>query len=90
MMTTVTVTSAKSRLLSLLRRAHDLHESYAVTHNGQPYAVILSSDDYEGLLETNAILKDKVLTRNLLRSLKNADGGKTLSFNQVVGRPQKK
>ena len=88
-MTTITVTSAKSRLLSLLRRTHDLHESYAITHNGRPYAVILSNDDYEGLLETNDILKDKVLTRNLLRSLKNADGRKTLSFNQVAGRPQK-
>ena len=89
-MTTITVTTAKSRLLSLLRRAHDLHESYSITHNGRPYAIILNNDDYEGLLETNNILKDKALTRNLLRSLKNADDGKTLSFDQVAGRPQRK
>ena len=48
-----------------------------------------TNDDYEGLLETKNILKDKILTRHLLRSLKNADDEKTLSFNQLTGRPQR-
>ena len=62
-MTTLTVTTAKSRFLSLLRKANDLHEVYAVTNKGRPYAVIMSNDEYEGLLETMDLLKNKTLTR---------------------------
>ena len=87
-MTVLTVTAAKSRFLGILRRAHNLHEQYTLTHNGSPYAVIMSSEDYEGFMETAEILKNKALSRNLLRSLTNADRGKTLSFKQIVGRPQ--
>ena len=87
-MTTLTATNAKSRFLSLLRKANDLHEVYAVTNNGRPYAVIMSNEGYEGLLETMEILKDKMLTRSLLRSIKNADRGKVLAFERVTGRPQ--
>ena len=89
-MTTLTATTAKSRFLSLLRKANDLHEVYAVTNNGRPYAVIMSNEEYEGLLETMEILKDKMLTRSLLRSIKNADRGKVLAFERVTGRPQNK
>ena len=88
-MTTLTVTAAKGRFLGLLRKIHDLHETCALTHNGRPYAVIMSNEDYEGMLETMEILKDKALTGRLLHSVKNANEGKTLSFESVIGRRQK-
>jgi antitoxin YefM len=89
-MTTLTVTAAKSRLLGVLRKVHDLHETCALTHNGQPYAVIMSNDDYEGMLETVNILKDKVFSKALMNSIKRADKGKTVSFESATGRKQKK
>lgn len=88
-MTTMTVTAAKSQFLGLLRKSHDLGEVFSVTHNGTPYAVILSQEDYEGLLETIDILKSKAFSRDLLARIKVADKSKTLSFKNVVGRPQR-
>jgi antitoxin YefM len=89
-MTTLTATKAKAQFLSLLRKTNDLHETYAITHNGQPYAVIMSNDEYEGLLETMEILKDKAFSKRLLKSIKDADEGKTISFEKATGRPQRR
>lgn len=89
-MTTLTATKAKAQFLSLLRKTNDLHETFAITHNGQPYAVIMSNDEYEGLLETMEILQDKVLTRNLLKAIKRADQGQTISFEKAIGRKQRR
>ena len=89
-MTTLTASAAKGKFLSLLRNAHELGETYAITHNGKPCAVLMSNDEYEGLLETLEILQDKNTTKELLMSLKEADSRKTVSFKKVVGRQQKK
>ena len=89
-MTTLTATKAKAQFLSLLRKTNDLHEIFAITHNGQPYAVIMSNDEYEGLLETLEILKDKTLSKRLLKSIKDADEGKTISFEKASGRLQRR
>lgn len=89
-MTTLTASTAKGRFLSLLRKTHDLGEKYTITHNGTPCAVLMSNDEYEGLLETLEILQDKNITKELLLSLQEANQGKTISFKQVVGRQQKK
>ena len=58
-MTTLTASSAKEQFLSLLRKSHDFGEKYTITHNGQPYAILMSTDEYDGLLETLEILQDK-------------------------------
>jgi len=89
-MTTLTATLAKERFLSLLRKTHDLKEKYTITHNGQPYAVLMSTEEYDGLLETLGILKDKNQTKELLMAIKEADKGQTVSFEQVTGRKQRK
>ena len=60
-MTTLTATMAKEQLLSLIRKAHDLGSSYTITHNGKPCAILMSTEEYDGLLETISILKDKNL-----------------------------
>jgi len=89
-MTTLTASNAKEKFLSLLRKAHDLGEKYTITHNGKPCAVLMSSEEYEGLLETLEILEDKNLSKELLQSIHEADSGKTVSFEQAAGRKQKK
>ena len=89
-MTTLTATNAKSKFLNLLRKAHELGEKFTITNNGEPYAVIMSTDEYEGLLETLAIIKDRRATRELLVSMKEARYGKTVPFEKVVGRKQRK
>ena len=89
-MTTLTATTAKEQFLGLLRKTHDFGAKYTITHNGQPFAILISTEEYEGLLETLEILESKNVTRELLRSIKEADAGKTVSFEKVVGRKQEK
>lgn len=89
-MITMTATTAKSKFLEILRKSHDLGEVFSITNNGVPYAVIMGQNDYEGLLETIEILQDKALTKELLRSIREADQGKTISFEKAIGRPQRK
>jgi len=85
-MTTLTATQAKEKFLSLVRKSHDFNEKFTITHNGKPFVVIMSTDEYEGLLETLEILEDKNVTKELLSSLKEADEGKTISFvNRTAG-----
>ena len=87
-MKTMTVTQAKSQFLSLLRKSNDLGEVFSVTLNGSPYGVIMSQQDYEGMLETIDILQDDKLSRDLLKRMKDADQGKYVSFEQATGRKQ--
>lgn len=89
-MVTLTVSAAKEQFLSLIRNTRDLGASYTITHNGKPYAVLMSKDEYEGLMETLEILKDKNVTEELLRAVKEADTKDTLSFDEIAGRKQKR
>jgi prevent-host-death family protein len=73
-----------------LRKTHDFGAKYTITHNGQPFAVLMSTEEYEGLLETLEILENKNITRELLKSIREADEGKTVPFEKVVGRKQEK
>jgi len=87
-MVTLTASAAKEKFLSLVRKTHDFGSSYTITHKGKPYAILMSTDEYEGLTETLGILKDKNATKELLAAIKEADEGKTTSFEEVAGRKQ--
>lgn len=89
-MTILTASTAKEKFLSLLRKTHDFGERYTITHNGKPCAVLMSNEEYQGLLETLSILESKSITQELIESIHEADKGKTVSFEKVVGRKQKK
>ena len=88
-MKTMTVTEAKSKFLDLLRKSNDLGEVYSVTLNGSPYGIIMSKQDYEGMLETIDVLQDKAFAKELLNRKKDADKGKYISFEKAIGRPQR-
>ena len=56
--TVVPLSEAKTRLSGLVRRARQQHERITLTRNGEPEAVLLSVDDFEGLEATLEILGD--------------------------------
>ena len=89
-MKTLTATEAKSKFLALLRKCKELEEVFSITNNGVPCAVIMSQNVYEGLLETIEILQDPKLARDLTRAIRDADQGKTISFEKAIGRPQRR
>ena len=82
----VSVTEAKSRLLNLVRDLKAKQEIVAITREGVPSAVLLSMEQFEGLMETIAILSDQKTMRPLRRSLKQSREGRWVAHERVFGR----
>ena len=85
----ISVTEAKNRLLDLIRQLKNRHEVLAITRDGIPAAVLLSMEQYEGLMETLEVLTDQKAMRSLSRSLKQAQTGQWVSDEAVFGREKK-
>jgi antitoxin YefM len=82
----ISVTEAKNKLLDLIRRLKTKQEVVAITRDGMPAAVLLSMDQFEGLMETLEILSDPKTMRSLRRSMKQAQAGKWLPHEAVFER----
>tara|TARA_B100000315_G_C14329872_1_gene474765 strand:- start:371 stop:649 length:279 start_codon:yes stop_codon:yes gene_type:complete len=89
-LTTTTTSNAKAHFIAMVRKAHELGQTYLITHRGEDSAVLLGSEDYEGLLETLDILKNSKVSLAIAESLKDLKKGAIYSFENVVGRKQKK
>jgi len=89
-LTTTTTSNAKAHFIAMVRKAHELGQTYIITHRGEDSAVLLGSEDYEGLLETLDILKNSKVSLEIAESLKDLKKGVIYSFENVVGRKQKK
>ncbi len=85
----ISVTEAKNRLLDLIRRLKTRHEVLAITRDGVPAAVLLSMEQYGGLMETIELVADQKAMRSLSRSLKQARAGRWVSDEAVFGREKK-
>ena len=71
-MDTVTLSDAKARLPRLLADVLELGESVVITRSGRPAGVLVSIDEYEGLLETLEILADPELAAAVRAGLEDA------------------
>ena len=61
----ISLTELRPRLSELLSRAHEHFDRFLITRHGRAEAVLLSADEFEGLLETLEILADSKLVRRL-------------------------
>lgn len=84
-MPTVTLSEAKSRLARLLREAEELGDRFLITRSGRPAGVLLSVDEYEGLLETLEILSDPELSQAVREGLRDVEEGRTVGHAEVWG-----
>jgi prevent-host-death family protein len=83
------VTEAKNRLLHLIREIDEKDEILIITRGGVPVAVMLSSERYEGLLETIEVLADRAAMQSLARSIEDRQAGRWVSEeNDVFGKDQ--
>ncbi len=82
-MTTVTLTEAKARLTKLLTEVVELGEEIVITRSGRPTGVLLSFDDYEGLLETLEILADPDLSRAVKEGLEDIAAGRIVTHREL-------
>ena len=82
----VSVSHAKTHLLDLVRTLQTRQDVVAITRDGTPAAVLLSMEQYEGLIETLELLSDAGARRSLRRSLRQATAGRWVSQASVFGR----
>ena len=82
----LSVTEARNKLLDLIRRMKHRQAVVAITCGGVPSAVLLSMDQFEGLMETVEILSDQKSMHALRRSLKQAEKGQWVKHRSVFDR----
>lgn len=85
-MKSIKATDAKKHLLELIRDADESFERYCITRNGEPKAVIMSVDDYEGWLETLEIMSSKEAVREIKKARKELDAGRGIPFEKILGK----
>jgi len=83
-MKSIKTTDAKKRLLELIRDADESFERYCITRNGEPKAILMSVDDYEGWLETLEILSSKDAVKEIKKARKELDAGKGIPFEKIL------
>lgn len=83
-MKSINATEAKKHLLELIRDADDSFERYCITRNGEPKAILMSAEDYDGWLETLEILSDKTALSEIKKARRELDQGKGIDFATVL------
>ena len=83
-MKSIKATEAKKHLLEMIRDADERFERYCITRNGDPKAVLMSIDDYEGWLETLEIMSDKDAVKEIKKARKELDAGRGVPFSKIL------
>jgi antitoxin YefM len=73
-----TYTDFREHLADYMTRVVADHDILHVTRQKAPSVVVLSEEEYEGLLETTHLLKSPANAARLLRSIADADAGKLI------------
>ncbi len=77
------VTTVKKNLLKLLRQVQEQNDPLIITKDGKAAGILLSPEEYEGLLETLEILSDKKLLKVLRKAELDYQKGKFYTHEQV-------
>lgn len=80
---TIPLAEAKKQLSAIVKDADEKFDRFAITRNGVNKAVLMSSDEYEGLLETLDILSRREEREAISRAKKQVRNGKTASLSNI-------
>lgn len=82
-MTDINVTEAKNRLTEIVKNVETTTAAYTILRNGHKAAVLLSAEEYESLLETIEVLRDKALMKQIAQSAREFSQGKGVAFSRI-------
>ncbi len=82
----VPITKAKAMLLDIVRKIKNSDDAIAITKNGVPEAVLISMDKFQGLMETLEILSDEKAMVSIRRSIRQADKGVWIDFDEAFSK----
>jgi antitoxin YefM len=83
-MTTLSATDARREFFDLVKRTTKGHRVYRIRHR-KGSAVLMSEEDYEGLIETLELLAIPGFRASMKRSVAQMKRGDTLSLEEVLG-----
>jgi prevent-host-death family protein len=83
--TTIPLSEAKTHLARLLSRVEEMGEQVVITRSGRAAGVLVSVEEYEGLLETLEILADAELMKKVRRGLEVVEAGRLVGADEVWG-----
>ena len=83
-MTTLTATAARKEFFDLVKGAAEGHRTFRIQHR-RGAAVLMSEDDYDGLIETLELLSIPGFRDSIKRSVTQMKKGETVSLAAVFG-----
>jgi len=85
-MTTITATSARKDFFEIVKGATEKHEIYHI-HHRKGDVVLMSEDEYEGLIETLELLSIPGFKEAFKTAQEEIKSGETVTFDEVFGEP---
>ncbi len=86
----ISVRELRKNLANVISDVKAHYERYVVSKHGEPEAVLMSIEDYEGWLETLEIMSDKEAMKDIRLAEKELKKGKFYDFEKVFGKKAKK
>jgi len=86
----ISVRELRKNLANVISDVKAHYERYVVSKHGEPEAVLMSMDDYEGWLETLEIMSDKEAMEDIRLAEKELKEGKGYDFEEIYGKKPKK
>lgn len=83
---TIPLAEAKKSLSAIIKDVDEKFDRFAITKNGVEKAVIISSEEFDGLMETLDILSHKEERDAIVRAKKQVRTGKTVSLKDFKAR----
>ena len=83
---TITLKALRPELPQVADHIESKLDRYIVTRRGHPVMMLISPEDYEGLLETIEVLSDKTSAKRIRKSWSEAKAGKTISLESLRQR----
>jgi prevent-host-death family protein len=83
---TLPLAEAKKNLSSIVKQVEEQYDRFTVTRNGVDKAVILSSDEFQGLMETLDVLSSKEERQAIARAKAQVKRGETISLKALKER----
>ena len=85
-MSTISYTDFRQHLAKYMDQVCDSRAPLRVTRQNARAVIVISEDEYEGMVETLHLLRSPANAERLLRSIRGAEAGE-LSERETAGKP---
>ena len=83
---TIPLAEAKKSLSAIIKDVDEKFDRFSITKNGVEKAIILSSEEFEGLMETLDVLSHKEEREAIARAKEQVKKGKTVSLKDFKSK----